>query len=272
MTNNEINSDTREARLVPRLCKRGDDSSSSSSSDSSGEEDSNDETELPGGSGGVGSGGASDGNGTSTDESYTASSSGGSGSGGGSGGDNNSTRRKRRRARRAKSKQRKKRESKWTTYWNRYMKFVHSPRVHFVYDAMFYCVFLFLFSYWILCEYEYEESVESKSAVTLDSTINGRYARFTDSNSTNRLNNSTTSTRVPIQWNLSNLTTHHTRTSTLSHHLLPVTTNSPLENNDELEIEAFFQRVVKKPSWIEWLLIYWMVAFAAEEARQVVSI
>ena len=27
--------------------------------------------------------------------------------------------------------------------------------------------------------------------------------------------------------------------------------------------------VVKKPSWVEYLLIYWMIALMAEEARQV---
>lgn len=34
-------------------------------------------------------------------------------------------------------------------------------------------------------------------------------------------------------------------------------------------VHKVLKTVVKKPSWIEYLLIYWMMGFAAEEARQV---
>jgi hypothetical protein len=46
-------------------------------------------------------------------------------------------------------------KSRFTVYWNRYNSFVQSPRVHFVYDAIFYTIFLLLFSYLLLCDFNY---------------------------------------------------------------------------------------------------------------------
>lgn len=40
-------------------------------------------------------------------------------------------------------------------YWKRYRYFIDSPRVHFVYETFFYSIFLALFSFMLLCEFEY---------------------------------------------------------------------------------------------------------------------
>jgi len=43
-------------------------------------------------------------------------------------------------------------------YWNRYLSFAASPKVAFVYEAVFYVAFLFLFSYVLLCRFNYSEN------------------------------------------------------------------------------------------------------------------
>ena len=52
--------------------------------------------------------------------------------------------------------------SKLATYWDLYKRFVHAPRVHFVYDAFFYILFLTLFSYTVLCELQFNTQVYVK--------------------------------------------------------------------------------------------------------------
>lgn len=137
----------------------------------------------------------------------------------------------------------KKKQSKWSTYWSRYKRFVHSPRVHFVYDAVFYIVFLMLFNYMILCEFNYYEE-EIVDYNTLNEHGSHRYARSVNIttqsplNSTNRTNNE-----------------------------FYQKFNSSIKNTEIGKIKK-----VKLPSWIEYLLIYWIFAFMAEEARQVIFI
>ena len=41
------------------------------------------------------------------------------------------------------------------------------------------------------------------------------------------------------------------------------------EDYDNSTALKIIKEVVKKPSWVEYLLIYWMIALMAEEARQV---
>lgn len=223
MTTNEINADTREARIIPLICLNKEDSSSSSSSDSSGPDDSSDEIDPPTPTA------------NSTEDSHS-----------------NDSRCKGGRRKPTKHK-RKKRQSKWTTYWSRYKHFVQSPCVHFVYDALFYVVFLFLFSYMILCEFTYFEEVEVWEEVRID-----RYARSVTTQEGNYTNEtvwknytSTTSTTTTMK---------STTTNQIKNSVSPV---------DDKIMKLVSHVVVKKPSWIEWLLIYWMFAFAAEEARQV---
>lgn len=276
MTNNEINADTREAHLLPRLCKSADDSSSSSSSSDSSDQDSSDDLEPQSRQtdSGACSGEVSE---ASPDESGSPSvhSLGAAESGAAGGGDADLAANRRRRRRRKRNKRSgvvKKRQSKWTTYWSRYLHFVHSPRVHFVYDALFYLVFLFLFSYWILCEFEYDELVEAWVSETSES--GARLARSslsssgvsTDDFETSNRTNMTSSTSTSISNFRSNLTT----SSSWSNFSTSTATRSMSSSTQGFDNMVFVtQRVVKYPSWIEWLLIYWMISFAAEEARQV---
>lgn len=48
--------------------------------------------------------------------------------------------------------------SRFRIYWKRYRYFIDSPRVHFFYETLFYSIFLGLFSYMLLCDFEYYEN------------------------------------------------------------------------------------------------------------------
>ena len=72
-------------------------------------------------------------------------------------------------------------------YWKRYECFTNSPKTHFVYDTLFYTIFLLIFSYMILCDFKYygEEisfSNETSPNVTVG-TNSTEEAIFTHSNS-----------------------------------------------------------------------------------------
>jgi hypothetical protein len=116
------------------------------------------------------------------------------------------------------SKQFKKKQTKWSTYWSRYKRFVDSPRVHFTYDAIFYIIFLTLFSYMILCEFEYfiSENQSLNDLVEKSNVVN--VSIYNESNS----------------------------------------------------LPNFSNKNVKMPSSIEYLLIFWVLAFIIEEIRQVI--
>ncbi len=100
--------------------------------------------------------------------------------------------------------------SRWSTYWDFYRRFVSSPRVHFVYDALFYVIFLMLFSYMVLCELSYYET-----KLVVDTVFNK---------------------------------------------------SSAYNNTEKRMVE---KTVLKAPSFIEYLLIFWIFSFMMEEARQV---
>lgn len=55
-------------------------------------------------------------------------------------------------------------------YIKRYKNFVNSPRVHFVFDASFFIIFLMLFSYMMLCKFTFEEEVEIRNKSTNESS------------------------------------------------------------------------------------------------------
>ena len=63
-------------------------------------------------------------------------------------------------------------KSKFKVYWNRYESFIHSPKVHFFYDTFFYCVFLLLFSYLLLCDYSYYHTYEEMQVSDTDNITN----------------------------------------------------------------------------------------------------
>lgn len=60
-------------------------------------------------------------------------------------------------------------------YWSRLKGFLHAPKVHFVYEESFFIFFLMLFSYVLLCEFNYYgyETEESKftTAPDVNSTV-----------------------------------------------------------------------------------------------------
>ena len=65
-----------------------------------------------------------------------------------------------------------KRKSKLAVYLKRYDSFIKSPRVHFVYDTLFYTIFLLLFSYMLLCDLNYYAISSEEEIVTTNGTLN----------------------------------------------------------------------------------------------------
>ena len=146
----------------------------------------------------------------------------------------------------------KKKQSKWTTYVSRFKRFCNSPRVHFVYEKTFFVVFLMLFSYMILCEFTYYEKVEL-----------ALYNESLSDSNTNISNTSANFTFLPLMVNA-------TESSSSSYNLTDLKYDQDLQAADNATISIrILQNVVKMPSWVEYLLIYWMFALMAEEARQV---
>lgn len=97
-------------------------------------------------------------------------------------------------------------EYSFKIYCKRYKHFIDSPRVHFVYETVFYSIFLAFFSFMLLCEFEY-------------------YQKNTQ------------------------LSTH-----------LEFTTNSSSYTDFKL---------VKYPSYSEYIIIFWWLMYVIEEFRQV---
>ena len=113
-------------------------------------------------------------------------------------------------------------KSKFQIYLARYKSFIKSPRVHFVYDTLFYTIFLLLFSYMLLCDLTYfddfsEDSIEthnhSNNSISYnDSFIRKQFATFDYSSD---------------------------------------------------------DKIIKKPSVLEFFLIFWIISFIFEEFAQV---
>ena len=117
LTNYEITIDKKESNLLPSFCI-SDTSSCSSSSDESTDSDLF-KTEI---------------NSFSSKKQFNQA--------GGISGGGGSHRRAKKYTKKAKKKDK---QTKWTTYWNRYRRFLHSPYVHFIYDTIFSLLFLLLF-------------------------------------------------------------------------------------------------------------------------------
>jgi len=109
-------------------------------------------------------------------------------------------------------------KNKFQIYWQRYFSFTQSPKVHFFYDTFFYTVFLFLFSYMLLCDYGYYETIYEEVAVANLTEI--EYASL---------------------------------------------------NSDEPNAKMLARKIVKNPSVIEILLVFWIFSFLFEELIQVCS-
>ena len=111
------------------------------------------------------------------------------------------------------------------TYINRYKNFIKSPRVHFINEAIFNILFLMLFSYVMLCEFNYYEMSSSENRYSENST---------------------------------NLTTLSSDGGSVG---------GSVGGDDDVKISLI--RKVKSPTIYEYVLIYWVIAFVVEEARQV---
>lgn len=212
LANNQVDDDKKDAHLMPRCCRK-DDSSSSSEGDSSDDDSTDTDNES---------------NFYNEFESVTSTMY-----------ETNLSHKLSTKMVTAPKKFKKKkkyvRRSKWSTYVNRYLDFVQSPRVHFVNDTIFYMIFLMLFNYMILCEFNYYETVDAY--LPINSTETESFE-----NQTVIENNSTTDANQTIEY---------------------VTIGPQL-----------FEKVqivqLKQPSIIEYILMYWIFCFIAEEVRQVI--
>jgi hypothetical protein len=70
-------------------------------------------------------------------------------------------------------------KSKFDIYLKRYDSFIKSPRVHFVYDTVFYTTFLLLFSYIILCDLTYYQVTDNEKSSNESNTLNETLNNFT---------------------------------------------------------------------------------------------
>ena len=275
MANYEINMDKKEAHLLPHFCRSGESgSSSSSSSNASSEEESSDNEEY-------------------SRQRFSSNER------------NSLAREDSMRSRRSNMPRRSKKikQSKWSTYWNRYKRFLQSPRVHFVYDATFYLIFLLFFSYIILCEFGFYEVIEETTEIApvtdaIDLTDNNDY---TTTFPPELYSTTTIVTAENFSYLLRDFATSSSSFTTSSPGL--ATTSFKLNSNTSYKVKKSVvhrksggggsrrsptlnstastvttgdvqkitteERRIRLPSWMEYLLIYWMFAFMAEEARQV---
>lgn len=63
------------------------------------------------------------------------------------------------------------------SYKKRYQSFVHTPRVHFIYETLNYVFFIALFSYTMLCEFNYFDK-KILTSNTTNWTSPGNYSEF----------------------------------------------------------------------------------------------
>ena len=273
LANYEINMDKKEANLLPHFCRSGEScsSSSSSSSNASSEDESSDNEEY-------------------SRQRFSSKER------------NSSAREDAMRSRRSNMPRRSKKikQSKWSTYWNRYKRFLQSPRVHFVYDATFYLIFLLFFSYIILCEFGFYELIEETTEIVpvtdaIDLTDNDFSTTFppeqystttaivTAENFSYLLGDLyssspafTTTTSPPSSFKLNTNTSYIVKKSVVHRKSGGGSRRSPTLNSSVPTVTtAGVQKItteerrIRVPSWMEYLLIYWMFAFMAEEARQV---
>ena len=122
------------------------------------------------------------------------------------------------------SNEREYRKSRLKVYWKRYDSFMKSPKVHFFYDAIFYGIFLIIFSYMLLCDFNYAKIIYEEYS-------------YSEENST-----------LPYQTKI-----YNTNTSSL------------------LRNRRIKQKIVQDPSFIEYLVIFWVFAFFFEEVNQVIQ-
>ena len=111
------------------------------------------------------------------------------------------------------------RKSKWKIYWRRFESFTQSPKVHFFYDTIFYATFLLMFSYMLLCDFNYYKLVDEDAFYNQENSTLDSVASF---------------------------------------------------NKSQEFISAL--KVVQLPSFIEYLVTFWIISFFFEELNQVTLI
>ena len=223
LANKEIDKDKKEANLLPKMCRNNEDSSSSSSSSSSSGSSSDESADTDDANKTY----ASDFNikrSENFDKSYSKMLT------------------KKQNEKKPKSYTR---STKIATFCKRYKSFIRSPRVHFVNDAIFYVIFLMIFNYMILCEFNYFEHFEDSLSIDLNSSIN--LSATLEPDFVNKPLLVANISKI-IEEEYLNLTTESLNFS---------------DNSEKLNYR------IKGPSKIEFMLIFWMITFVAEEARQV---
>ncbi len=60
----------------------------------------------------------------------------------------------------------------WQQFCIKYRNFMYSPRSHFVYETIFYLIFLLLFSYYMLCKFKFEWHCDSIAISQSNFTMN----------------------------------------------------------------------------------------------------
>ncbi len=114
-------------------------------------------------------------------------------------------------------------------YKKRYKCFVNSPKVHFIFDAVFFTIFLIMFSYLILCKFTfYKTSAQKSGKMAFEEEID-------PTNNRSIIENELNSTHVFL--------------------------SRYKQNSEQVEISEI--------SKLEYALLFWVVSLLIEEVRQV---
>jgi hypothetical protein len=72
-------------------------------------------------------------------------------------------------------------------YWKRYTTFFKSPKVHYAYEVLFFVAFLMLFSYTMLCEFNFHEEIDElfQNSLTVNISNLTESSYFASNNSIN---------------------------------------------------------------------------------------
>jgi hypothetical protein len=126
-------------------------------------------------------------------------------------------------------------KSLFNIYWERYSIFVKTPKVHYIYEFIFYVIFLLLFSYTLLCKLNYYEIYNANTIKSY-------------SNSSDYTKNKTDNNQIEYEANNYN-----------EYSLANETTRSN-------------EKQIVMPSLFEYVLIIWILLFIIDEFYQVVLI
>ncbi len=119
-------------------------------------------------------------------------------------------------------------------FTKRYKCFVNSPKVHFIFDAAFFTVFLIMFSYLILCKFTFYKVNTMKSEKIAESE------------------------KETIQTEISSLNQTESETGNMTHVFVSHYMKNYPHEGEISEISAF-----------EYALFFWVISLLIEEIRQV---